>query len=245
MEDMSCSTFLQEISTASSNTPYCIIMSLSRRTVLQHFSFGLPVLDALNRALPILAPNFEPYVFNAAGAHKPLPAWKHLLVLQVPSSAAWEATCHDLSERMAPFVGFTKLPAFPGNEGVPPPSEMLAPARAGVYDAKCTPDTMAVITRARRMRKNHPILRAIYLVTDSQERADELAHWLHTDGWDAVYVASDVHNAWRDLEIRSMVETEVCRRAGVFVGSGFTTMASNVALLRTRDLVPPDFTQFW
>ncbi|BEI83781.1 hypothetical protein CcaverHIS002_0403850 [Cutaneotrichosporon cavernicola] len=219
-----------------------MIHDLVNSPVLQHFSFGAPVLDALNRALPVLAPSSEPYNLEAKGIK--LPPWKHLLALQAHSSA-WEDKCRDLGNRSALFVGFNKLPSLPGNENIPPHSDMLAPARAGLYAAKCAPQTTAVIARARRMRKNHPILRAIYLVTDSDEWADELARWLLSDGWEAVYVASEVHNAWRDWEVRPMVDTEVMRRAGVFVGNGFTTMASNVALLRARDLVHPDFTQFW
>jgi hypothetical protein len=125
----------------------------------------------------------------------------------------------------SPFVGFNKLPALPGNENVPPPPEMQRAARAGLYAAKCVPATTAVIARARRMRKNHPILRAIYLVTDGEAWADELTRWLLSDGWEAVYVASDVHGAWRDQEVRPMVDTEVARRAGVFVGNGVSWWA--------------------
>ncbi len=123
-------------------------------------------------------------------------------------------------------MGFNKLPALPGNENVPPPPEMQRAARAGLYAAKCVPATTAVIARARRMRKNHPILRAIYLVTDSEAWADELTRWLLSDGWEAVYVASDVHGAWKDQEVRPMVDTEVARRAGVFVGNGVSWWAS-------------------
>ncbi|KLT39714.1 hypothetical protein CC85DRAFT_288288 [Cutaneotrichosporon oleaginosum] len=202
-----------------------MIHELVHSPVLQYFSFGRPVLDALNRALPVIAPTAEPYDLELAvgpkkGGAPRMPAWKHILALQVPHSSDWEATCASFGPRSAPFVGFNKLPRHPGNENVPPPAEMPPPARFGLYAAKCSPGTTAIISRARRMRKNHPILRVIYLVTDDEGWADELTRWLLSDGWEQVYVAPRLHNAWKDQEVRPMVDTEVARRAGVFVGNG-------------------------
>lgn len=99
---------------------------------------------------------------------------------------------------------------------------MLEASRMGLYTAKCLPETTAVIARARRMRKNHPILRTIYLMTDgSTEWAEELSRWLLSDGWDKVFIAKlDVHSAWADQEMGPAVDVEVARRAGVFVGNG-------------------------
>lgn len=99
---------------------------------------------------------------------------------------------------------------------------MVEASRLGLYNAKCVPETTAVIARARRMRKNHPILRTIYLITDgTPEWAEELSRWLLSDGWEKVFIAEiDVHAAWTDQEVATAVDVEVARRAGVFVGNG-------------------------
>lgn len=57
--------------------------------------------------------------------------------------------------------------------------------------------------------------------------------------------SSDVVTEREDLEVGEAVDTEIARRSGVFVGNGFSALSSNVALLRTRDGRPRDFTQYW
>jgi hypothetical protein len=81
-----------------------MVHDLVHSPVLQHFSFGRPVLDALNRALPVLAPASELYDLERAvhakkGGRPRTPAWKHLLALQAPHSSAWEAECTAFAER--------------------------------------------------------------------------------------------------------------------------------------------------
>ena len=161
-----------------------------------------------------------------------------------------------------PFVSFNKLPKLPGNENVPPPPDMVEATRMGLYRAKCNPPVLDIIARARRMHKNHPQLKVVYIMTDGPaEWVDEVRRWLLSDGWEKVWVGrSDLYPAWSDHELGVAVDMEVARRAGVFVGNGvgrsvgmtrccadtqFSTTSSNVVLLRSRDGVHPDLTQFW
>lgn len=117
------------------------------------------------------------------------------------------------------------------------------------------------------MRKNHPLLRHVYLLTDADDAwAEEIRMWLQSEGWDRVWIGQrDIYPDWEDREVGVGVDMEVARRAGVFVGNGvseemyfgsgryvradddqqFSTTASNIVLLRSRDGVHPDLTQFW
>lgn len=99
---------------------------------------------------------------------------------------------------------------------------MVEATRLGLYNAKCLPDVTAIIARARRMRKNHPLLRTIYILTDApDEWIDEVRRWLVSDAWDNVIIGrTDVYDAWPDREVGVAVDMEVARRAGVFVGNG-------------------------
>jgi len=72
------------------------------------------------------------------------------------------------------------------------------------------------------MRKNHPLLRVVYILTDSEPKwAEEVRMWLLSEGWDRVFIGKeDVYGRWEDHEVGLGVDMEVARRAGVFVGNG-------------------------
>lgn len=129
--------------------------------------------------------------------------------------------CVHLSS-FSPFVAFNKLPLLPGNENVPPPDGMVEATRIGLYRAKCNPQVLEIIARARRMRKNHPLLKSVYILTDADDAfTEEMAMWLSSEGWDNVWVGKrDIYPDWDDRELGVAVDMEIARRAGVFVGNG-------------------------
>ena len=98
----------------------------------------------------------------------------------------------------------------------------------GLYRAKCSPDTLEIIARARRMRKNHPFLRTVYILSDDESNwAHEVRMWLLSEGWEKVWIgAKDIWNQWQDREIGVGVDMEVARRSGVFVGNGVSGLSN-------------------
>ncbi|WVR09242.1 hypothetical protein IAU60_006306 [Kwoniella sp. DSM 27419] len=229
-----------------------IYESFVKSPVMKHFSFAPTVLDIINRNLPMLAPEATPYDLDSlahASSDTPITTsmWRHILALHIRRGRNWEAVCEDKGRNAAPFVSFNKLPALPGNENVPPPPDMVEATRMGLYRAKCLPQTLEIIARARRMRKNHPLLKSVYILTDAEDAwVQEIRMWLQSEGWDNVWIGKeDVYPDWQDKEVGVAVDMEVGRRAGVFVGNGFSTTSSNIVLLRSRDGVHPDLTQFW
>lgn len=134
----------------------------------------------------------------------------------------------------SPFVAFNKLPRLPGNENIPPPADMVEATRTGLYRAKCDPQILDIIARARRMRKNHPLLKSVYILTDADRAwAEEVRMWLLSEGWDKVWVGrEDLYPAWQDREVGVAVDMEVARRAGVFVGNGVSWLCAGVRVQR-------------
>ncbi|ORY29109.1 hypothetical protein BCR39DRAFT_565191 [Naematelia encephala] len=234
-----------------SQAPLELYESFIRSPVMKHFSFSPTVLAIINRAMPKLSRNSELYDLDRVAHAEAEPyrtsMWRHILALHLRRGPEWEAVCEEKGMRSAPFVSFNKLPLLPGNENVPPSSDMVEAARMGLYRAKCLPQTLEIIARARRMRKNHPLLRSIYILTDADNSwAEEIRMWLQSEGWDNVFVGQrDIYPDWQDREVGVAVDMEIARRAGVFVGNGFSTTSSNIVLLRSRDGVHPDLTQFW
>lgn len=96
---------------------------------------------------------------------------------------------------------------------------MVEATRLGLYRAKCAPEYTAIIQRARRMRNNHPLLRTVYIVSDAPaEWVAGIRKWLLSDAWAEVYAGAGEFGV-AGVE-RAGVDTEVARRAGVFVGNG-------------------------
>ena len=77
------------------------------------------------------------------------------------------------------------------------------------------------------MRKNHPLLRMVYILTDSEPKwAEEVRMWLLSEGWDRVFIGKqDVYDKWEDHEVGVGADMEVARRAGVFVGNGVSVFS--------------------
>lgn len=213
-----------------SSAPLDIVDNLIKSPVLQHFTVSPSVLEIVNTLIPTIAPTSPLYDLDTSDAyyraHKDgaphTSQWKHVLALHIRRGPEWVASCAAKGGRAAPFAGFNKLPLLPGNENVPPPADMVEASRLGLYTAKCLPEITAVIARARRMRKNHPLLRSIYIATDGPEEwVEELRSWLISDAWDRVVVGqTDVYPGWDERELGVGVDMEVARRAGVFVGNG-------------------------
>lgn len=104
---------------------------------------------------------------------------------------------------------------------------MAEPTRLGLYRAKCDPSTLEIIARARRMRINHPLLDTVYVLSNGDyEFIADTKRWLESEGWRKVIVSGDVISDWEDQEIGEAVETEIARRAGVFVGNGVSIALS-------------------
>ncbi|KAK8843501.1 hypothetical protein IAR55_007161 [Kwoniella newhampshirensis] len=235
-----------------SKAPLDLYESFVRSPAMKHFSFAPTVLSILNDHMDDIAPEQPLYDLDAishttsnAGVKSTM--WKHILALHIRRGPNWEAVCEEKGQRAAPFVSFNKLPLLPGNENVPPPPTMVEAARMGLYRAKCLPQTLDIIGRARRMRKNHPLLKSVYILTDAEDSwISEIRMWLQSDGWNHVWIGkNDFYPGWDEREVGVAVDMEVARRAGVFVGNGFSMTSSNIVLLRSRDGIHPDLTQFW
>lgn len=105
---------------------------------------------------------------------------------------------------------------------------MVEATRIGLYRAKCNPQILEIIARVRRMRKNHPLLKQVYILTDADDAfTEEMRMWLSSEGWDKVWVGKrDIYPDWDDRELGVAVDMEIARRAGVFVGNGVSFFES-------------------
>lgn len=178
-------------------------------------------MEILNSKMTRLAPDNSPYDLSTATATRrdlgKASLWRSLLVLELRGES-FAATCNIAARLSLPFYGFNRLP-LPGNDGLPPSPDMPDAARQGMYNTKCQPPILEIIARARRLRKNHPLLKSVYIVSDASGPAlSEARMWLGSEGWEHVLTGRD--DVWQGDEVGEGVDLEVARRAGVFVGNG-------------------------
>ncbi|KAJ9124337.1 hypothetical protein QFC22_001137 [Naganishia vaughanmartiniae] len=194
-----------------SRSPIDLYETLHTSPVLKHFSFSTRVLSIINRSLELLSPDSTPYpeeIEHVKNPRKVLP-WKNVLALHLRKSSD-SHYCTSLGERNAPFVGFNKLSGLPGNENIPPSSDMPKPAVLGLYRAKCDPETLEIIARARRMRANHPLLNTLYILSNADYNfIEETKRWLVSDGWHTIVTSTDIGSLWSDQEVLEAVDTEI------------------------------------
>jgi len=64
-------------------------------------------------------------------------------------------------------------------------------------------------------------------------------------GWKAVYTSKDLQLLWTEREIDQAVDMEIARRAEVFLGNGFSSLTSNIVMLRLSDSTPIENVRYW
>ncbi|KIO23715.1 hypothetical protein M407DRAFT_107536 [Tulasnella calospora MUT 4182] len=64
-------------------------------------------------------------------------------------------------------------------------------------------------------------------------------------GWKEVLTSKDLEIFWTEREIDQAVDMEIARRAEVFLGNGFSSLTSNIVMLRLSDSTPIENIRYW
>lgn len=64
-------------------------------------------------------------------------------------------------------------------------------------------------------------------------------------GWKEVLTSKDLQLFWTEREIDQAVDMEIARRAEVFLGNGFSSLTSNIVMLRLSDSTPIENIRYW
>jgi len=63
--------------------------------------------------------------------------------------------------------------------------------------------------------------------------------------WREVLTSKDLSLLWTEREVDQAVDMEIARRAEVFLGNGFSSLTSNIVMLRLSDGTPIENNRFW
>lgn len=188
---------------------------------------------------PALAPLRDPYV--------PLPG---LLVLHV-RRGDYEEHCTHLAVWGAAFNAFNAFDALPDTWGTPPGAGhgSASDAALRVYMRRCLPTIPDIVAKVAEVRATPAGtgLANVYVMTNAKAPwADELKAALRAmGGWDRVATSRDLVLDREQKYVAQAVDMLIGQRAQVLIGNGFSSLTSDIVMMRVARGMPPDTNRFW
>ncbi|KAI0327652.1 hypothetical protein GY45DRAFT_1256570 [Cubamyces sp. BRFM 1775] len=173
-----------------------------------------------------------------------------LLVLHV-RRGDFEGHCLHFARWSSQWNGFNQFPELP-DQFVPPPSAGWGEATEEgkkIYLRHCFPDIEQMVERVQEIR-NTPAgqgLKYIYIMTNGkkpwvQALKDALGK---TGGWQKIVSSRDLTLNWEQQYVAQSVDMLIGERAQVLIGNGFSSLTSNIVMMRMARDLPPDTNRFW
>ncbi|KAH9926412.1 uncharacterized protein B0H18DRAFT_1085010 [Fomitopsis serialis] len=186
----------------------------------------------LDRWLPSL-PFFRP--------SSPYPMISGLLVLHVRRGDFAEH-CEHLARWSARFNGFSSFPGLP-DAFEPPPGAGWGentPENTAVYMRRCFPTVAQIVEKVTAVRET-TAGRGL-----RNEWVDELKAALYAmGGVERVMGSRDVQLNWEQKYIAQAVDMLIGQRAQVLIGNGFSSLTSNIVMMRMANGFAPEGNRFW
>ncbi|KAG1817145.1 uncharacterized protein BJ212DRAFT_1351237 [Suillus subaureus] len=164
--------------------------------------------------------------------------------------------CSHLANWSSDWNGFNKFSALPDKFRVPTDGGWgeTTEANTNMYFKACFPTieqiiekVQAVLADQRRLYGSAKELRSIYIMTNGDvEWLQQLREALmQVKKWDAVATSRDLKLSWEARPVAQAVDMLIGQRAQVLIGNGFSSLTSNIVMLRTLGDVPSEDTRFW
>ncbi|KZS88755.1 hypothetical protein SISNIDRAFT_396922, partial [Sistotremastrum niveocremeum HHB9708] len=170
-----------------------------------------------------------------------------LLVIAV-RRGDYQGHCHNLAKWGLPYNVWAMVPALPDSQldrsGYPSDEDHANVLR------HCWPTEEQMLEKLREVRDyTKGSLKNVYIMSNGQlDFLDKFKEMILADGWENVVhtLSPEVVMESREEKMASVaVDMEIARRAEAFIGNGFSSVTSNVAMLRMVDFKDDYTTRFW
>ncbi|KAI6030052.1 hypothetical protein EDC04DRAFT_2924603 [Pisolithus marmoratus] len=204
--------------------------SLTSSPILSEFAWSPIVQSAVARNFALLQPGTVKDIYAASSPLEGLVA-VHL------RRGDYKRHCPNLAKWHARYMGFNQHPSLPDRFD-PSPYEDDSVLKEEYYLAHCLPTTEQIVSVLRTIRREYNIqgtgtLKRIYMLSNERAWAlRELKSALEDDGWEDVVSTVDLRLDAEQYHLSMAVDMAIAERAEVFVGNGFSSLSSNVVLLR-------------
>ncbi|KAI9432216.1 hypothetical protein H4582DRAFT_1122671 [Lactarius indigo] len=231
--------------------------SLTKSPILTHFSWSPLIIAAIAANANIIHPalsSVTPSSFTPS-SHPPL--LPGLLALHI-RRGDYVDHCMQLANWSAHFMGFNEFPGLPDRFDPPevPSAGNAPPEELARYRAHCFPDIAQIVARVREVRAAllpaTPLSRVYVLTNGRPEWLAELKEALQKDArsegldeWTHIGTSRDLRLTREQQHNAQAMDMAVAQRAEVFLGNGFSSLTSNVVMLRAAQGYEWDKTHFW
>ncbi|KAJ7274049.1 hypothetical protein C8J57DRAFT_1434770 [Mycena rebaudengoi] len=226
----------------------CVEVDSSKQIVFHRDFFGsklvLSLLPGLTAAPVLGAFEWSPLVHSAVS--------RNFALLRPPNPAALYPPCRhcpNLAQWGAEYMGFNQHPALP--DRFTPPSSSSS-SRTSTFPTNqttveeyylphCLPTPAQLAARLHAVRAEHPLpLSRVYILTNGWGWfVDSVRSALLADGWAEVRGSGDLLLDGAQAGVGMAVDMRVGEGAEVFLGNGFSSLTSNIVMLRmARGLEP-------
>ncbi|KAI5117565.1 hypothetical protein M0805_009643 [Coniferiporia weirii] len=155
--------------------------------------------------------------------------------------------CPRLAQWGATYMGYNQFTSLPDRFSPPEFGALNSlDGRTDYYMAHCWPDVPAIVAKLAEVRAGNPELRRVYVLTNGWGWwVDELRAALLKDGWDGLRSSLDVVVDAEQKYVAMAIDMAIAERAEVFVGNGFSSLSSNIVMLRMAKEMDPRSNRFW
>ncbi|KIJ64194.1 hypothetical protein HYDPIDRAFT_90909 [Hydnomerulius pinastri MD-312] len=201
--------------------------SLAASPILSDFTWSPLVQAAVARNFALLQPRAAKDIYTA-GSEPTL----HGLVAIHLRRGDYKRHCPNLAKWGAEYMGFNQHPALIDRFD-PAPYADDARSKEAYYLEHCLPTTEQLVARLHEIRLEHPELRRVYVLSNDWAWALEgLKEALEEDGWEDFVSSVDIQLDAEQYYVSMAVDMAIAEKAEVFVGNGFSSLSSNVVMLR-------------
>ncbi|KAH8092224.1 hypothetical protein BXZ70DRAFT_1010919 [Cristinia sonorae] len=178
----------------------------------------------------------------------PYTTFPGLLVLQV-RRGDFDKHCNFLFKYKANWHGLNKFPQFP-DQFTPAQGEPTASSRAE-HMKRCYPTPKQIAARVQEILQTDAgkSLDNVYIMTNGKK--DFIAEVKEEVGrlrnWKFLRSSRDIVVDHEQVYVKQAIDMLIGLRSDVIIGNGWSSMSSNIAMLRMALLpdLPPDHTRYW
>ncbi|KAJ7789194.1 hypothetical protein B0H14DRAFT_2945210 [Mycena olivaceomarginata] len=220
-----------------------VFPALSKSPILSDFGWSPLILQEFYDNIKYFAP-----VSSLDGAplltETPIAPLKGLLALHI-RRGDYENWCNNAYSNAMSFTGFNSFPELP--DKYTPPKIDHTQKTSEVVRKHCLPTISEVVEKV--LAANTPQITRVYVMTNAARPwlAELKAALSAAHNWvDGIGTSRDLQLSWEGKFVAEAVDMYVGQRAEKFIGNGFSSLTSNVVVLRMHnpDLRPSD-THFW
>ncbi|KII83730.1 hypothetical protein PLICRDRAFT_32724 [Plicaturopsis crispa FD-325 SS-3] len=229
----------------------CVEIDSSSQVVFDRYFFGEPRILSLWDSLitsPILTEfTWSPLVHSAVARNFPMLQPRSAKALMDVSAAGtldglvavhlrrgdYKRHCPRLAGWGTAYMGVNQAPELPDRLDALALANMTGADRHAEYMAHCLPSVAQVAERLRALRAANPGLRRVYVLTNGWGWwVAGLKKKLLEDGWDDMKSSLELVLDEEQSYVAMAVDMAIAEKAEVFLGNGFSSLTSNVVMLR-------------